>query len=75
VVLAPRELKPATSGIASPHAGANPGDSATLAVAFIAVRVLHDAMYLAEVPPARTGFFALGLACSVGPFVLAALAG
>jgi uncharacterized MAPEG superfamily protein len=54
---------------------ANPGYSAMLAGAFIVVRVLHGMMYLADVPAARTGFFALGLACSVGLFVLAAMAG
>jgi len=36
--------------------------------------VIHGAVYIGDVPPARTGFFALGLLISIGIFVLAAMA-
>ena len=54
---------------------ANASYAALLAVAFVAFRLLHGALYLADVPIARTTCFALGLACSIGLFGLAAMAG
>ena len=48
--------------------------SARLAVAFIAFRLVHGAVYIADRPSLRTLFFALGLFSSIGLFVLAALA-
>ena len=48
--------------------------SARLCVAFIALRLLHGAMYLADRPPLRTTFFSLALCCAFGLFVLAACA-
>ena len=55
-------------------AGANAAWSARLAIAFIVCRVLHGALYIGDVPPARTAVFALGLLSSMALFVLAAVA-
>ena len=43
-----------------------------LAMAWVAVRVLHGVMYLAKIAPARTGMFVLGLLCSLGIFFVGA---
>ncbi len=48
--------------------------SARLCVIFIVFRLLHGAMYLADRPPLRTAFFALGLFTSFALFILAARA-
>jgi uncharacterized MAPEG superfamily protein len=48
--------------------------SARLAIAFVALRVLHGAAYLGDRPPLRTLFFALGVLASIALFVLAARA-
>jgi uncharacterized MAPEG superfamily protein len=48
--------------------------SARLALAFIALRVAHGLAYLADRPPLRTAFFALGMLCSIALFVLSAVA-
>ncbi len=55
-------------------AGANPIWSARLAIAFIVLRVVHGAVYIADIPPARTAIFGLGLLSSIALFVLAAVA-
>ena len=52
---------------------ADPGWSARLTVAFVALRVAHGIAYLTDRPALRTPFFALGLLCSIALFVLAAL--
>jgi len=43
-----------------------------LAFAWVALRVLHGAMYLAKVAPARTAMFVLGLVCSFGLYLIGA---
>ncbi len=45
-----------------------------LAVLFVLFRVLHGIVYLADRPPLRTAFFAIGLLASIGLFVLSACA-
>lgn len=45
-----------------------------LALAFIALRVIYGAFYLADKPPLRSLSWFLGLACVIGLFVIAALA-
>lgn len=45
-----------------------------LALAFIALRVIYGAFYLADKPPLRSLSWFLGLACVIGLFVFAALA-
>jgi uncharacterized MAPEG superfamily protein len=53
---------------------ADPAWAARLALFFIACRVAHGLAYLADRPPLRTTFFALGLLSSLGLFVLSACA-
>jgi len=48
--------------------------SARLSAAFIGLRLIHGVVYLADKPPLRTFFFALGLLTSLALFVLAACA-
>jgi uncharacterized MAPEG superfamily protein len=52
-------------------AGADPVWSARLALAFLAARVAHGALYLADVDVLRSLVWFAGLACTVGLFVLA----
>jgi uncharacterized MAPEG superfamily protein len=51
--------------------GADPGQSATASLVFVAARVLHAAAYIADQAIARTGVFIVGLGCCVWLFVLA----
>lgn len=51
---------------------ADPTWAARLAVTFIVCRVIHGFMYVADIPPARTAFFAIGLLSSFGLFILSA---
>ena len=53
---------------------ADPVWSARLCGAFIALRLLHAVMYLADRPPLRTTFFSLALLSAFALFVLAACA-
>jgi uncharacterized MAPEG superfamily protein len=53
-------------------AGADPTWAARLAETFVAVRILHGVFYLADLDLLRSGAFAVGMACIVGLFVLAA---
>ena len=55
-------------------AGADPGWSALLAIAFVAVRILHGVLYLADIDLMRSLSFGVGQLCSIGLFVLAARA-
>ncbi len=56
-------------------AGADPeGTSATLAISFIVARVAYGALYLADIPPARTLLFLIGWGCCLGLFYQAAAA-
>jgi uncharacterized MAPEG superfamily protein len=48
--------------------------SARLSVLFIVARVVHGIVYMADKPPLRTAFFAIGLLASLALFVLAACA-
>lgn len=52
-------------------AGADPVWSARLAVTFLAARVAHGALYLADLDVLRSLAFGVAMACSVGLFVLA----
>jgi len=52
-------------------AGADPVWSVRLAVTFLAARVAHGALYLADIDVARSLVWFVGLACTVGIFVLA----
>lgn len=56
-------------------ANADAGHSTILAVLFVAVRVLHMVAYVTDRPTLRSALFALGMACVLGLFVLAAIAG
>ena len=53
---------------------ADPTWAARLAVLFVVCRVVHGIVYLADRPPLRTAFFAIGLLASLGLFVLSACA-
>ena len=55
-------------------AGADPLWAARLAETFVAVRVLHGVFYLADLDLLRSSAFAVGMACAVGLFALAARA-
>ena len=52
--------------------GADPGQSATAALAFVAARVLHAVMYIADQAILRTVVFLASLGCCIWLFVLAA---
>ena len=56
-------------------AGADAMWSARLAVLFLTCRVLHGIFYLTDLDRVRSGVFGVGLACVVGLFVLAGMAG
>lgn len=63
------------AGVLTAHiVGADPGLSGTLALAWVAMRVLHGAAYLANIHPLRSGAFVLALCCALGQFYLAAVA-
>jgi uncharacterized MAPEG superfamily protein len=53
---------------------ADPEWCGRLALTFIVCRVLHGVAYLGDRPPARTLFFAIGVLCSIGLFILSARA-
>ena len=53
---------------------ADPAWTARLSLVFIVCRVIHGVVYMADRPPLRTLFFAIGLIASLGIFVLAARA-
>jgi uncharacterized MAPEG superfamily protein len=55
-------------------AGADPGWSTIFALLFIAARVVHGFLYLADVDVARSAVFGIGQLCSLALFVLAARA-
>lgn len=56
-------------------AGADPqGTSATLAIVWIVARLGHGAMYVADIPVARTLCFIVGWGCAIGLFYQAASA-
>ncbi|MDG2305008.1 MAG: MAPEG family protein [Candidatus Binatia bacterium] len=65
-----------TAAVLTAHvAGADPaGASATLAITFVVARVAYAAMYLADIPSARTGVFLTGWGCCLGLFYQAATA-
>lgn len=65
-----------TAAVLTAHlAGADPaGASATLAITFLIARVAYGAMYLADIPVARTGMFLIGWGCCLGLFYQAATA-
>ena len=53
--------------------GVDHGRIALLAVAFVALRVLHGVFYIADVPMARSLAWMAGYACVIALLVLAAL--
>jgi uncharacterized MAPEG superfamily protein len=55
-------------------AGADPGTSATAAILFIAVRLLHGVFYVMNLAPLRSLSFLVGFGACVWLFVLAARA-
>jgi uncharacterized MAPEG superfamily protein len=64
----------ATAVIVAHLTGADPGQSATASVAFVATRLLHPVLYIGDRAPLRTLVFVAGLGCCVWLFVLAASA-
>jgi len=52
-------------------AGADPVWSARLAITFLAARVAHGALYLADLDVPRSLSFGVAMACTIGLFVLA----
>jgi uncharacterized MAPEG superfamily protein len=54
---------------------ADPGWSASFAVAFIIARIAHGALYLADIDIMRSLSFGVAQICSIALFVLAARAG
>jgi uncharacterized MAPEG superfamily protein len=55
-------------------AGADPGQSSTAAVVFVAARVLHPIFYIRDLPPLRSLSFLVGVVCCLWLFGLAARA-
>ena len=55
-------------------AGADPGWSTIFALAYVAARVLHGFLYLADIDLMRSLTFGIGQLCSIALFVLAARA-
>ncbi len=55
-------------------AGADPGWSSLFALAFVAARIVHGVLYLADIDVMRSLSFGVGQLCSVALFVLAARA-
>jgi uncharacterized MAPEG superfamily protein len=49
-------------------AGADPGTSAIAAVVFVVARLLHAVTYIADLAPARTLVFVVGLVCCITLF-------
>jgi uncharacterized MAPEG superfamily protein len=58
--------------IIAQQAGVDPSTINTLAVAFIVIRLLYGAVYIANLATLRSLVWAAGLACVVGLFVAAA---
>ena len=48
--------------------GGDPGTSATLALVWVAARVLHGVFYITDIDKARTGVFVVGFASAVALF-------
>ena len=55
-------------------AGADPGWSTIFALAFVAARIVHGFLYLADIDVMRSLSFGVGQVCSIALFVLAARA-
>lgn len=60
--------------LASHLAGAHPGYSAGLAIAWVVFRVLHGVFYLRDVPSLRSASFAGAFFCAIGLLVMAGTA-
>jgi uncharacterized MAPEG superfamily protein len=56
-------------------AGAAPGPSAALSVAYVVTRILHPVFYIGDRPAARTAVFVVGLVCAISLFGYALRAG
>jgi uncharacterized MAPEG superfamily protein len=61
----------AASVIIAHIAGADPGWSAMLAIAFVLARIVHGVLYLADIDVMRSLSFGVGQLCSLGLFILA----
>ena len=48
--------------------GGDPGTSATLALVWVAARILHGVFYITDIDKARSGVFVVALGCAVGLF-------
>ncbi len=48
--------------------GGDPGTSATLALVWVAARILYASFYIADLDKPRSGIFIVGLGCAVGLF-------
>lgn len=60
-----------TAGVVVSHlAGADPHRAATLCETFVATRILHPVLYLADLDVLRSIVFVGGLGCVVGLFVI-----
>jgi uncharacterized MAPEG superfamily protein len=60
-----------TAGVVVSHlAGADPHRAATLSELFVATRILHPILYLADLDVLRSLVFVVGLGCVVGLFVI-----
>ena len=55
-------------------AGADPRLSALASAIFVVARVIHGAVYIANIPTLRSGVFTVGLGCCIWLFALAAAA-
>jgi len=62
-----------TAGVVVSHlSGADPETAATLSIVFVATRILHPILYLADLDIVRSLVFVAGLGCVVGLFAISA---
>lgn len=62
-----------TAAVGVQHlAGADPGRAATLSMVFVATRILHPVLYLANLDVLRSLIFLVGLGCVIGLFWISA---
>jgi uncharacterized MAPEG superfamily protein len=60
-----------TAAVFVNHAtGGDAGTSGTLAMVWVAARILHAIFYVADIDMARSGVFLVGLGCSLGLFFI-----
>jgi uncharacterized MAPEG superfamily protein len=62
-----------TAAVAVQHlAQADPGRAATLSMVFVATRILHPVLYMANLDALRSLIFLVGLGCVIGLFWISA---